>query len=315
MDTREVLAAIANFWRGLSDSWLPAHRFTPRSHSSLAEFQVRQLSPHEQAIASEAQKMLNEFGVLYGTDIDGKSRDEIHQLVIECKRRLDEISGFFDAHPFMEWKDCERYRDNLDSIEIKYQPLYQAKSEGSTLVAVIDTETTGLSENDEPISVGVVLLEVNGESIEEIDSYYGLREPSVPINPEALRVHGLAMERLRGLSFDMRHLRKLLDSADLLVAHNAKFDRRMLARLIPSIVSAEWACSMYTLKFDWAKIASGRWSLDAICDALAISRPQPHNALSDCRALISVLKTRAGSTRRSSTRMERLIRNAWAPNP
>jgi DNA polymerase III epsilon subunit-like protein len=89
----------------------------------------------------------------------------------------------------------------------------------------------------------------------------------------------------------------------------------MLGKLIPKVITAEWACSIYSLKYDWAKITFGKQSLDAICEALAIERPSPHNALSDCRALIAALKTRDGSDNGSSMRMERLIVNAWAPSP
>ena len=275
-------------------------------------------SSEQLAAAATAKRMMDDYSkVLNGTTIPGKSRAELFPYFVECQAGYDQICDFIRHHDFINWKNRDEIKGLIDDLELLCQPLYKRRHEDSTLVAVLDTETTGLAADDEPVSVAVILLDVSGkkgDNIIEIASYYGLREPTVSIHPEAQRVHGLSMEALRGQSLDIRSLRKILDSADLLVAHNAKFDRRMLGKVVPEVVHAEWACSIYTLKADWAKIAGGRRSLDSLCECLGLERPAPHNALTDCRALISVLMTRAG-TKRASTRMARLIRNAWAPAP
>lgn len=209
-------------------------------------------------------------------------------------------------------------RTSSKQLESGSPPVYERRSVDSKLVAIVDTETTGLGEFDEPVSVGAVLLDVSGkrgEVIVEVDSFHGLREPGVRMTPSAQLIHKLASEDLVGQRLDLVHLCNILDSADLIVSHNAKFDRRMLCVVLPHIRDARWACSMHTLKYDWAKLGSGRWSLDELCAALEIERPTPHNALADCYSLISVLKTAAGTSSRASTRMARLIRNAWAPAP
>lgn len=196
------------------------------------------------------------------------------------------------------------------------QPLLTASREDCVLVAILDTETTGLAEHDEPITVGAMLIEVTaskGEFLRIVDSYHGMREPSIAIHPKAQAVHGISAGELTGKSFDLMALQKITDSAALLIAHNAKFDRRMLAHVFPEIVNRQWACSIHSLKFEWAKITGGAQSLDAICEALEIVRPSPHNAINDCIALLEVLKVRAGKTSRSATLMGRLISNPWAP--
>lgn len=276
-----------------------------------------QLTIEQQEASSSIQRLADEFVALFNPELVGKPRQEIYEVTIKCEQKLDEIDALLELHPVVTWPERDETAATLARVQLNHQPLYKATHTDSVLVAVVDTETTGLDDHDEPVSVAVVLLDVSGpkgDVIEELGCYYGLREPTTPMNPKALEVHGLSWDKLHGRTLDMHALRKLVDSADLLVAHNAKFDRRMLAKLIPSVVSAEWACSIYTLKFDWAKIATGR-SLDAICDALKIERPHPHDAMADCRALIAVLRTRGGSVTRSSTRMARLITNAWAPPP
>jgi DNA polymerase-3 subunit epsilon len=276
------------------------------------------LTPEQETAGVKAKQMLAEFSkALNATDVQGLSRDALYERLLDLRASVERIDEYLAQHKFIEWSNRDYIYSLLDEIQVRSQPLHRPQSEDSTLVAVVDTETTGLAESDEPVSVAVILLDVSGrkgDTIVEVDSFYGLREPGVPMHPEAQRVHGLDPGALRGKRLDLVRLRKIVDSADLLVAHNAKFDRRMISKVVPHLMEAEWACSIHTLKYDWASLGDGRRSLDALCAALSIERPEPHNALCDCRALISVLKTRAG-TDRASTRMARLIRNAWAPQP
>lgn len=255
--------------------------------------------------------MLAEFSkALNATDVRSLSRDALHERHLDLTASVQRIEEYLAQHKFIEWSNRDDIYSLLEEIQVRCQPLHRPQYEDSTLVAVGDTETTGLAESDEPVSVAVVLLDVRGgkgDTIVEVDSFYGLREPAVPIHPEAQRVHGLDEGALQGKRLDLVRLRKIVDSADLLVAHNTKFDRRMISKIVPHPMEAEWACSIHTLKYDRASLGDGRRSLDALCAALHIVRPESRNAISDCHALISVLKTRAG-TDRASTRMARLIK-------
>lgn len=181
------------------------------------------------------------------------------------------------------------------------------------LIAIVDTETTGIEEHDEPISVAALLMEVDddGVLIREVDSYHGFRSPVVPISPGAFAVHGLSSSDLVGKQIDLARLSRILSSADLLVAHNAKFDRRMIAKLVPSVVDAEWACTLYGFSFKRALGASR--SLDALCAAHGISRPDRHDAMADCRSLAALLFQHSGKTPRSRNYMRLLLRDPWAP--
>lgn len=106
---------------------------------------------------------------------------------------------------------------------------------GTLKVAIVDTEMTGLEYDDQAVSVGIVLVEIampKGTLVREIDSYYGLREPTVTISDGARAVHGLSDDDLAGKALDMAKLRALVKSADVLVAHNAQFDSRILGQLV-----------------------------------------------------------------------------------
>lgn len=122
---------------------------------------------------------------------------------------------------------------------------------------LLDTETTGLSGIDQPIEVAMCLYEVNedGQLLRQIDSYVGRRCPSVPINPRAQKTHKISIADLIGLDFDYKKINKLVEAADLIVAHNARFDHRMLKTLVPNISQKKWRCTVD--QWPWP-ISSGR---------------------------------------------------------
>lgn len=173
----------------------------------------------------------------------------------------------------------------------------------TAIVAIVDTETTGLSDRDEPISIGVVLAEVDlpkGGVIREVDAYYGTRQPRVEIDPRAAAVHGLTLESIRGTDFDLPRLRALIAKADYVVAHHCAFDARMLRKVLPELDNKRWRCSVRQIWWsDFVPVANEK--LDTICTHFQIARPNPHNALDDCRALLDALSRRTGTTNRSRT--------------
>ena len=183
--------------------------------------------------------------------------------------------------------------------------------EQTAVVAVIGTASTGLGEFDQPISVAVVTLEVTllkGNKVREISCFHESTEPTVPIHPAAFAVHGLTLEMLRGKRLNAQKLWDTLRPANVLVAHNAKFHRQLLAQFCPGIGLSTWSCSMW---------GSDYWrgnSLDSLCMEFSVSRPLPHNALANAMALSEVLFKRSGKTDKSSTFMGGLLRNPWAPD-
>ena len=178
-------------------------------------------------------------------------------------------------------------------------------------IAIVDCETTGLDQHDQPISIAVVLSNVDDRGFGEIsDIWYGEQYPSVPISEGAFSVHGRTKESLLGKSFDFDGLTNALSSAQLIIAHNAEFDARMITKIYPEAQKLPWFCSYRQWPFE--KMPNKR--LDTLCDHFQIDKPFKHDAISDAKCLHTVLVRHSGKTTRSKTYLHRLIQNdAWIP--
>ena len=159
---------------------------------------------------------------------------------------------------------------------------------------IFDTETTGLypEEGDRIIEIGAIEL-VNrfptGNTFHEY-IHPGDRE----IHPDAERIHGISLEKLKGKPYFEDILPKFLEffASGTLIAHNAKFDVGFfdaeLARLKQSPIDPTRVVD--TLAIAKRKFPGARNSLDALCDRFGISRASRtlHGALLDSELLADV---------------------------
>jgi DNA polymerase III epsilon subunit-like protein len=161
------------------------------------------------------------------------------------------------------------------------------------ILLIIDTETTGLSKQDEPIEVALNLVKVSdaGVFIEELQSYCGLRQPRVSISPLSQKIHGIQISELDGMDWDHEMIRQLIDKADILIAHNASFDVQMLSSIYPEIVEKNWRCTYQ--QWPWPK-AKGR-KLSNAAEILKIPIDMPHRALGDVNLLKQCLFASSGN--------------------
>lgn len=121
---------------------------------------------------------------------------------------------------------------------------------GELVAAVLDTETTGIDlAVDEPIELGIQKVIVGPRGMRTVARLSLLREPGVPIQAEAQRVHGITMEELKGKTFDEDAVRSILSNVHFVVAHKADFDAPMMSKLFPWIANLPWACSLKDI--DW----------------------------------------------------------------
>lgn len=161
---------------------------------------------------------------------------------------------------------------------------------GTGRAAIVDVETTGISERDEIIQIAVLLFRFDretGEFLGQEDFYEGNQEPSFEIDSEATAVHGLTREKLRGEVIDRSKVGSLLDAAEFLVAHNAEFDRYFISAMFPEIREKEWRCSMRSV--NWIAAGSSNKQLQTILAAHKIVPTRAHSAYDDVACLYDLL--------------------------
>ena len=99
--------------------------------------------------------------------------------------------------------------------------------------AIVDTETTGLNaRKDEIIEIGIVAFSFDAAgNIGDVTGIYsGLRQPSAAIPADITRLTGITDAMVAGQTIDVARVKALIEPADLIIAHNAAFDRRFLER-------------------------------------------------------------------------------------
>lgn len=122
----------------------------------------------------------------------------------------------------------------------------RAKRADERIGIVVDTETTGLDvESNEVIELGMLAFtySVGGQITEIIDTFEGLREPVGGIPEEITKITGLTLADLRGHQIDIAAVQAFVEQADLIIAHNAAFDRPFCEALCSSFEKKPWACS------------------------------------------------------------------------
>jgi len=158
---------------------------------------------------------------------------------------------------------------------------------------VIDTETTGLdTATDTIIELGFVAFTydaASGRIYDILHSYDGFEDPGAPLNEVVKKLTGISDAMLAGQHLDDTEIKQWLERADLIIAHNAAFDRQMLERRLPIAAEKNWACTFNDIDWDAEGIVSRK--LDYIAFRLGYFF-DGHRAVIDAQATLHLL-TRA----------------------
>src|SRR5690606_4125498 len=158
------------------------------------------------------------------------------------------------------------------------------------LGVVVDTETTGLNAaQEEIIEIGAVAFcYADDGSIGDVCATFGaLQEPSKPIPADITRITNITDEMVKGQTIPLAELEALIADADLIIAHNAGFDRPFLERFSPVFANKPWACSVKEV--DWARRGFEGTKLGYLIGQSGYFH-NGHRAEDDCHALLTVLK-------------------------
>ena len=175
----------------------------------------------------------------------------------------------------------------------RLQPVhhFERTPQGTILrILVLDTETTGLDQSrDKIIELAMLRVDVDtatGLPVGDVVVYDGLEDPGMLISKEILAITGISSEMVQGQRLDEARIAAMLADADLVIAHNAGFDRPFCEARIPAFAKLPWGCSFADI--DWKKEGFGSAKLEY----LALEKGwfyDAHRAEVDCHALLAVL--------------------------
>ena len=157
-------------------------------------------------------------------------------------------------------------------------------------VIVLDTETTGLDSKNEKIielaMLSVLVDTATGQPVGPVTVYESFEDPGKPIPPAIQEITGIDDTMVQGLRIDDAAVTAMVAQADLIVAHNAGFDRPFVEARLP--VFADEACACSFMGIDWKKEGSGSAKLEFLASERGWFY-DAHRAQVDCHALLQVL--------------------------
>ena len=163
--------------------------------------------------------------------------------------------------------------------------------------AVIDTETTGTDfARDKVIELAVVVFEYDrdtGEVGPVVGRYSAFEDPGFPIPPESTAIHHITDDMVRGQRFNELALQDCLRNVQLVIAHNAAFDRRFLEPRFPLFETMAFGCSQYDIP--WNDVGVSSHKLEYLAYRAGFFY-EGHRAEIDCLALLRVLAQPLGGT-------------------
>lgn len=178
-------------------------------------------------------------------------------------------------------------------------------------VLILDTETTGLdSSKDRLIELALILVDVDkatGLPLQVQEVFDELEDPGRPIPAEATRVTGITDAMVAGKRLNEARVAELMAGVDLVIAHNARFDRGFMENRLPAFAYLPWACSVSEI--DWQAQGRGSAKLEFLAHELGFFY-DAHRAEMDCHALLAVLAAPLPNT--GETGLARLLAAAQA---
>jgi DNA polymerase-3 subunit epsilon len=168
-------------------------------------------------------------------------------------------------------------------------PVAAQKAERVSTLLILDTETTGLNpERDQCIEVGAVLFSVPDRSVLSQVSFL------LPCghNPAEV-VNGIApalTQRPQPWQPALACFEAMVEASDLLVAHNAAFDKQWFGSGVLPALAKPWLCSMEDIRWPADRHLRSNPSVRDLALAYGVPVWAAHRALTDCIYLAQVFE-------------------------
>ena len=186
-------------------------------------------------------------------------------------------------------KDSPAQSSDRSGISPAIQPAEAAPGDAARTLLIVDTETTGLDPQlDQCLEVGVILFDVPGRQVLAQQSFL------LPVQTNAAEainhIPASATQLPQPWRPALDYLQSLLDAADVLVAHNAAFDRQWFGLGHLPSTDKRWLCSMEDMRWPADRQLRMRPSVRDLALAYEIPVWAAHRALTDCIYLAEVFR-------------------------
>ena len=165
----------------------------------------------------------------------------------------------------------------------------EATDEHKRVGLYLDVETTGLDAGtDKIIELAMVTFEFlpDGRIFRILDRFDQFQDPEFPIPEGIIALTGITDAMVQGQTIDKENVIQMVDSADVVIAHNAQFDRMFVESCFPIFESEAWGCSIHDVPWlekgiEGTKLGYIAYRLGFFFDA--------HRAINDCLAGVHIL--------------------------
>ena len=153
----------------------------------------------------------------------------------------------------------------------------------------LDIESTGLSHTiDKLLELGMVKFEYteDGRILNLLEEFNGYQDPKIPIPEHITKLTGINNDMVKNHSIENSKVAEYLEDVDIIISHNAQFDKAFFETAFPDIVPKAWACSMRNI--NWSNEDISSFKLEYIAYRYNFFY-EGHRAIIDCLAGIHVL--------------------------
>ena len=155
----------------------------------------------------------------------------------------------------------------------------------------VDCETTGLCTSTDGVTELALipfsyLADGRIINVHEEAALISLNDPGRPIPPEVTELTGITDAMVAGQQVDGDRVREFVEEADIILAHNASFDRPILERFWPIFSERPWGCTWADVDWRAEKIKAAK--LDYLSFQFGYFF-DGHRAADDARAGIHLL--------------------------
>lgn len=176
---------------------------------------------------------------------------------------------------------------------------------------IIDLETTGLDPSKDEI-IEIAMVKFRYSENDEITGISGVfqsfSQPTNPIPEIITELTGITDDMVADHKIDFDVLSEFVSEANVIIAHNAVFDRRFAERAWKLFEYKPWACS--ATEIAWREHGFDGSRLSYLLSGVGFFH-DAHRALDDCQALVEILSRPLPVTSQSA--LKALLSHARRP--